>query len=236
MKHSSLPFEMDIRTLAGLIERLPAFPVLTADLEHELQIGVGYGNAVYASQKEHWLTWLAAYETPGAYNRKGVVTRDARSVYQRLNCAPMLFWLSDAAGLDDEVLKLAFKNVVAAGRRSATQGAALRQVIPWEAIKLHLLSATLPPVTTLEVARRPTPRPKKVSAPRNKPIPRKQAKAPPVPSLPPIPDGNWRMEFCKLEGAYAPSTMRSYFSDLEVCGYKTRYRSEMRAAKIKIEV
>lgn len=61
---------MTPRELRRHIKRLnPDTPKHKA-LEHELGEGVGYRNAWYSSQKEHWLGWLAEYSGPGAYGRQ----------------------------------------------------------------------------------------------------------------------------------------------------------------------
>lgn len=107
-------------------------------LEHELRIGVGYGSAWYRSQKEHWLGWLATYTGPGVYGRTPRNDRTAQFVYNRIQCAPMLFWLAEATGVPQGPLGRAYGAVRAASKHPASQCRALRRVIPWEMVAEHL--------------------------------------------------------------------------------------------------
>ncbi|MBM2321021.1 MULTISPECIES: hypothetical protein [Marivita] len=104
-------------------------------LEQVLHEGVGYGDAWYSSQKEHWLGWLREYSGPGAYGRKTGHSRDARYVYNHIQCAPMLFWLAEALDIPEVTLDQAFVAVTSAPARNASQCAAFRNVVPWEAIE-----------------------------------------------------------------------------------------------------
>ncbi|MGH1578740.1 hypothetical protein [Planktotalea sp.] len=122
------------------IKRLDADTPRHKALEHALQEGVGYGSAWYGSQKEHWLGWLAEYDGPGAYGRRGDPNRDARYVYNHIQCAPMLFWLAEASGIEDKLLSKAFNVVINAPATNASQCAALRRVLPWEAVAMRLPS------------------------------------------------------------------------------------------------
>jgi hypothetical protein len=55
---------------------------------------------------------------------------DAKTIYGRINCAPMLFWLCEAAGIDPALLNDAFEAVVARkSERVATQCGALWRII-----------------------------------------------------------------------------------------------------------
>jgi len=49
----------------------------------------------------------------GWYGRKVGAPRDASYVYNQIQCAPMLFWLSEALGAPSNALETAFKGVVA---------------------------------------------------------------------------------------------------------------------------
>ncbi|OAN78364.1 hypothetical protein A8B82_10735 [Sulfitobacter sp. EhC04] len=98
-----------------------------------MQVGVGFDRAWYRSQKEHWLGWLAEYDGPGAYGRSHA-ERDARFVYNHIQCAPMLFWLSEALETPKEILDQTFKAVVAAPNRGAQQCSALRGHLRWDQI------------------------------------------------------------------------------------------------------
>lgn len=134
------------RQLRQHIKRLDASTPRHKKLEHALREGVGFGNAWYSSQKEHWLGWLIEYDGLGAYGRQTGKARDARYAYNHIQCAPMLFWLAEALDVGDQELDSAFEAVLAAPRRNASQCAALRKVIPWEALapKLEALSSCGP--------------------------------------------------------------------------------------------
>jgi hypothetical protein len=51
----------------------------------------------YKTHKDHWLGWLSEYDGPGYYGRESWDV-NAKTVYQRLNCGPMIVWLNEAAG------------------------------------------------------------------------------------------------------------------------------------------
>ncbi len=69
-----------LKTIETLAEDQP----MTTMLEHSLQIGVGFGNAWFSSQKEHWLCWLKEYGTPGVYGRKPNSGRSCQFIYNQL--------------------------------------------------------------------------------------------------------------------------------------------------------
>ena len=121
--------------LRAHIRPLPQDTPRHKELEHALRVGVGYSGAWYGSQKEHWLGWLAEYSGPGAYARTVGKSRDAAYVYNHIQCAPMLFWLSEALGAPDAQLESAFQAVVDAVPRGAPQCAALRRVLPWHRVE-----------------------------------------------------------------------------------------------------
>ena len=124
------------------IKQLDANTLRYRELELALEEGVGFGGAWYSSQKEHWLGWLGEYDGPGAYGRAGVPRRDARFVYNHIQCAPMLLWLAEAGNVPSDDLDRAFKAVVAAPKRNASQCAALRKILPWEDVSEKLVEQT----------------------------------------------------------------------------------------------
>lgn len=112
-------------------------------LEVALEEGVGFGGAWYTSQKEHWLGWLAEYAGPGAYGRQFDACRDARYVYNHIQCAPMLFWLIEALGEFEDRLDAIFEAIEAAPNVNASQCAALRKVVRWADVEEALLARTV---------------------------------------------------------------------------------------------
>lgn len=142
---------MNARQLRRKIKRLEADTPQHKHLEQALQEGAGFGNAWYGSQKEHWLGWLAEYDGPGAYGRQLGKPRDARYIYNHIQCAPMLFWLAEAVETPTDTLDETYKAVVAAPEKNASQCAALRKVVPWDDIETQLLMRS--PNSVLSAAR-----------------------------------------------------------------------------------
>ena len=130
------------KELRHRIKQLDAHTPRYRALELALEEGVGFGGAWYSSQKEHWLGWLAEYHGPGAYGRKVDPRRDARYVYNHIQCAPMLFWLSEALDMPTVDLDCAFQAVIDAPKRNASQCGALRNVLPWEDVSAKFVQQT----------------------------------------------------------------------------------------------
>ncbi len=97
-------------------------------------IGVTHG---HPTEKAHWLRWLKDYNGPGYYGRDSW-DRDARAVYNLLQCATMLLWLAEASGVERVLLVRAAHKVIEAGPNPARQCGALRRVIAWEAVRAAL--------------------------------------------------------------------------------------------------
>ncbi len=121
------------------IQTLPADTPKHLALSDDLAEGAGIGRAWYKHQKEHWQGWLGAYNGPGAYNRKEWASRDAKFIWNHIQCAPMLYWLAEALDLPDDDLDLAYHDILAAPKRYASQCAALRRVFPWSSVEQALL-------------------------------------------------------------------------------------------------
>jgi hypothetical protein len=121
------------------IQSLPADTPRHLALSKDLGEGAGFGRAWYQNQKEHWQGWLGEYDGPGAYDRKEWASRDAKFIWNHIQCAPMLYWLAEALGLPDTDLDRAYQDIIAAPKRNAAQCAALRRVFPWATIEEALL-------------------------------------------------------------------------------------------------
>jgi hypothetical protein len=91
----------------------------------------------YASQKEHWLRWLAEYDGPGYYGRKNF-RRSAEFVYNHIVCPPMVLWLGEASGVARARVADAKEAALLSGPQLQAQSAALRRIIPWEMIEIRL--------------------------------------------------------------------------------------------------
>lgn len=57
--------------------------------------------------KDRWLAWLREYHTPGYYDRKPGMVRDAKFAYNHLANPQWLIWLVRASGIDEELATLA---------------------------------------------------------------------------------------------------------------------------------
>ena len=124
--------------LCAHIRPLPEYLPRTRELEAAISVGVGFDGAWYRSQKEHWLGWLAEYNGPGAYGRTNHAQRNGVYIYNHIQCAPMLFWLGEALGMETEKLDVAFDAVTDTDVKGAPQCAALRRELPWEIIENKL--------------------------------------------------------------------------------------------------
>jgi hypothetical protein len=91
----------------------------------------------YKTQKQHWLGWLKGYAGPGFYNRQSS-NRDARFIYNHINCVPMLLWLAEASRVPRPTLLKAKRAGLSAGPRFAAQCGAIREIIPWEMVEAKL--------------------------------------------------------------------------------------------------
>lgn len=129
---------MEVSALRHAIAALPEGLLRHRELEKQLAAGYPPRKTWYRSQKEHWLGWLEEYQGPGAYGRKGGADRDAAFAFNRIQCAPMLFWLAEAARIDVRKLNRAKAEILAAGGNGARQCAAFRRIISWEMIEQRL--------------------------------------------------------------------------------------------------
>lgn len=129
---------VNARSLRSKIAQLREDTPLHKKLERTIKVGTGHNGAWYASQKEHWLGWLREYDGPGAYGRSTHSGRDARYIYNHIQCAPMLFWLAEAVEVPEAQLDAAFAAVVKVKPRGASQCGALRKAISWDEIEARI--------------------------------------------------------------------------------------------------
>ena len=121
------------------------YPPRTSALETKIQIGSGYHQKWYRSQKEHWLAWILVQEVTAEQSGKPLRSVDCRGMWGRLKCSPMMYWLGEAAGVSDTLLHLAEVAAVNAAKINPKDGhphgKLMRQVLPWqivaEAINTH---------------------------------------------------------------------------------------------------
>ncbi len=123
---------MTVLQLLACVRRLDPKGPLTDELAKRLRARRKW----YRNERQHWIGWLREYDGPGAYDRRDHA-RDARGVYQRIQCPTMLFWLAEAAGVPEARLRTA-ANAVCATDSGPEQCGALRLVIPWTVIESRL--------------------------------------------------------------------------------------------------
>ena len=125
------------------IALLPAHPPRTVALQERIQIGVGFHNKWYRSQKEHWLGWIVVKEYNAYLNDVPLASITAKRRWGGLGCIPMMFWLAEVAGIQDSHLAKAEEAAVAAAGECphdcSRHGKIMRQVFPWVQIEKALL-------------------------------------------------------------------------------------------------
>jgi hypothetical protein len=83
------------------------------------------------SHKDHWVKWLADYSAGiGYYGRKNH-KRDAGFIWSHLQCAGMLIYLAEAAGVETATVRRAVQIATTAAGNCAAVSAATRRVLPW---------------------------------------------------------------------------------------------------------
>jgi hypothetical protein len=131
---------MELKKLRRLLAKLD--PVLPMTRKYERLLSErGQFNMQeewYSTQKEHWIGWLSAYDGPGYYNRKNS-NRDARFVYNHINCPPMLFWLCEASGVKKSLLLKAMDSALDMPCSFPSQCKLIRTTVPWETVEQALM-------------------------------------------------------------------------------------------------
>lgn len=126
--------------LAQRIKKLNARPSTASDALHFALVGRGLREDSPLDHREHWLRWLKSYNTSGHYGRKNVNVMDAKIVYNRIVCPPMLLWLPEALRVSKPLIKEAFTAAsVEAKIAVPARCKAIRKIIPWEKVEEKLL-------------------------------------------------------------------------------------------------
>ncbi len=124
--------EIDLMELRRLVVGFPEVPKRTVSLEQKIQIGTGFHNKWYGSQREHWLGWLSLKARENELDGKSY---QPPNIWSGLKCSPMMFWLAEVAGADREVLdQLEAVSVTAAKIRPKDgnpHGVEFRKILPW---------------------------------------------------------------------------------------------------------
>lgn len=132
---SNLPITPE--QFSKLIKKLPHNEIYTRKLNLKLNIDPNYSKVWYTCQKEHLLGWVSESRGKGAYNRKRG-HKTAESVYIRIQCEPMLFWLAEACGISNKILLKTISLIKRSNHYSKNCGI-IRSNIPWPEIEKALL-------------------------------------------------------------------------------------------------
>ncbi|WP_024516972.1 hypothetical protein [Bradyrhizobium sp. Tv2a-2] len=120
-----------IKELLAAVRRLPATMPETDRLY----------KSGYPTHQDHWLGWAGDYnsEDGGYYGRSDTTVTDARTLYQRLNCGPMILWLVEALGVSPVQIRMAINDMNKKGNgRAQTEAKIAREHFPWERVSLLL--------------------------------------------------------------------------------------------------
>lgn len=106
----------------------------------------------YESQKEHWIGWLLDYQGGGAYGRKIHGCRDAKRVYNQLQCPDMLIYLAKESGVSPGLIRKASRAAGKGGSnaRLAAKCGAVRDILPWSLVLEALMKSGHLPATAME--------------------------------------------------------------------------------------
>ena len=128
--------QMTPKQLSRKIRLMREHPPITSGFERVLdKSGIwSLRQFKYASQKEHWLRWLAEYDGPGYYGRKNR-HQSAEFAYNHIVCPPMVLWLGEASGVQRTKVLEAKRAALSAGASLPAVSAAIRKTIPWEEIE-----------------------------------------------------------------------------------------------------
>ncbi len=128
--------------LKQIITACPGHLPRTDALEQRIQIGVGFHNKWYRSQKEHWLGWIVFQEYKAQMSQRELSSIPAKERWRGLNCIPMMFWLAEAAGVHTDLLAeaeaIAEMEAVAKTFDCPQHGKAMRKVLPWPILETAL--------------------------------------------------------------------------------------------------
>ena len=84
--------------------------------------------------------WLSEYGGPGAYGCTDAAQRDGEDIYNHIQCAPMLFGLSEALGTPHEQLDRAFAAVLQAASKEVHNALHCEKTLSWTKIECRLTS------------------------------------------------------------------------------------------------
>ena len=88
----------------------------TTALELRIQIGTGFHGKWYRSQRERMLGWMVVQECQERKKGNDPLAVDAKGMWGRLKCGPLMCWLAECSSVSDDILVRAQEMVVAAAR------------------------------------------------------------------------------------------------------------------------
>jgi hypothetical protein len=117
-------------------------------LEQRIQIGTGFHGKWYRSQREHMLGWIVVQECQERKKGNDPLAVDAKGMWGRLKCSPLMFWLAECSAVSDDILAQAEQMTVAAARINDKDGdphgKMMREVLPWEITRQAIVTGQEP--------------------------------------------------------------------------------------------
>jgi hypothetical protein len=130
--------QVSITELKVRIVKYEHAPTRTTALEQRIQIGSGFHNKWYRSQRDHMLGWMIVQECQARKTGKDPSRVNAQGMWNRLKCSPLMFWLAECSGVSDGILATAEQQAErAAGinlKDGDPHGTMMRSVLPWSEV------------------------------------------------------------------------------------------------------
>lgn len=84
----------------------------------------------HTSHRDHWIKWLEGYDGPGYYGRHDH-HRDAAYIYNHVQNTGMVVYLAEAALVEEDLVRSAFRAATETSGNKAAVTAAVRRILPW---------------------------------------------------------------------------------------------------------
>lgn len=139
---------LSITLLKGYVAAYREDPPRTIKLEQHIQIGTGYHDKWYRSQREHMLGWLVVQECQARMRGQEPASVDAKGMWGRLKCSPLMFWLAEAAcaptGYLDQAEQAAMVAAQITPKDGDPHGRLMREALPWGVVMQAILAGPEP--------------------------------------------------------------------------------------------
>lgn len=126
----------------------PEEPPRTRALEQTIEIGTGFHDSWYQSQKECWLGWLVAKDCEARSRGQDPFSIDAEVRWNHLLSSPLMFWAAECAGVPETLLDQAEQAATEATRENPRSGhphgTMMRAILPWSNVEGAILENTSP--------------------------------------------------------------------------------------------